>query len=127
MNNVQVKENLGQEIEEELEQIREDMFLRLDKALKLMKGKSILLDTFKGLMVDIYFPEFDYNCCPNCKDQLLLNFKDEDESILGATVKLDDIYDIEIIDNIDSEETEYYCECVRIELFNKQSIRLELQ
>jgi len=118
---------------EEFQQIRNDMFLRFHIALTFLKRKSVLLDTWNGIMTDIYFPEFNYNCSPNCKDELLLNFKDEDENILGLSVKLQDIEDINIDDNLDEYgefyegETKYYCECVRIDLFNEQLIRLELQ
>lgn len=130
--NVSVRENLN--AEEEYQQIRDNMFLRLDKALKTMKGKYIYLDTWNGAMFDLILPQFQYNCSPNCQDQLLLNFKDEDENILRATVKLEDIYDIEIMDNIDyltdeldKGETEYYCECIRIELQCGLIIRLQVQ
>ena len=80
------------------------------------------------------YDNFTYSCFINSKKEIVLDLKDEDEKISSIGIKLDDICDLDIDDNLnedgsfDEEETQgYYVESIVMCLTNGLVIRLELQ
>ena len=101
-----------------------EMVSRLTKALQVLKGKQVLIDTSGGIMTNQLYKNFDYKFFENCEKENLLDFQDEDnEETPTICIKIDDIYHIIIDDNVD----EHYIKVIKIELTNEFTIRLELQ
>lgn len=112
---------------------QEEQIKRLDKALKFLENKSVLLDVIGGIRTYQYYPDFSYSYKPNSRDEILLDLENDDEEVNSITIKMDDISSIEFDDNLDEDgelydgESEYYCENVWINLYNGQTLRIEYQ
>ncbi|AKN32329.1 hypothetical protein Ccar_16250 [Clostridium carboxidivorans P7] len=135
MQNVQTKTlNLEGDIleaQDELEQIREEQFQQLCKALEYMKGHEVVADTLNEFMTYKAYTEFNYSLSENVDKEILLNLKDIDDRSEAITFKLDEVMDIDIDDNSEylngATDEQYECENIVITLWNESVLRLELQ
>jgi hypothetical protein len=119
MKNKVIAEMTMEEVEQVLPKEQSEMVSRLSKSLQVLKGKQVLLNTSGGIMTNQLYENFDCNFFQNCEKETLLDFQDEDnEETPNICIKLDDIYDITIDDNVES---------IKIELTNEFTIRLELR
>lgn len=119
MKNELTNEMTKEQVEQVLSKEQNEKVSRLKKALEVFKGKQVLVNASGGIMTNQLYENFDCNFFQNCQKETLLDFQDKNnEETPIICIKLDDIYDITIDDNVDG---------VKIQLKDEFTIRLELQ
>jgi len=99
-------------------------------ALDNMKGHSVVIESDNsGLMFYRPMSDFDYNLKLNSRGEIILNFEnDEEEFTCGVGIKLNEVCEVDIDDNLgwleDGQMDDYEVESIIITLMNQSSIRI---